>query len=213
MSVTSSLADAVAALDLTAARAAAVPLMSSADGRRVLFTQLQDGTDRVLQAYEAGEYFLADLMMANYIYRELVGQLLRDMPAAAAMRGTVLVGVVQGDVHDIGKSIIMLMLQFAGFRVIDLGVDVSPERFVHGVLTHAPDVLLLSGTIRSSAAAVEATVNAVREAKLDQIVQIAVGGSCIDEAFAERLGVLYSSGANETLRLCRDCVEGRAELD
>ena len=213
MSVTSSLTDAVAALDLTAARAAAVPLMSSADGRRVLFAQLQDGTDRVLRSYEAGDYFLADLMMANYIYRELVGQLLRDMPAAAAMRGTVLVGVVQGDVHDIGKSIITLTLQFAGFRVIDLGVDVSPERFVHGVLTHAPDVLLLSGTIHSSAAAIEATVNAVRDAKLDQIVQIAVGGSCIDEAFAERLGVLYSFSANETLRLCRDCAEGRAELD
>jgi len=213
MSVTVSLADAVAALDLTAARAAAVPLMTSADGRRDLFTQLREGTDRVLRSYEAGEYFLADLMMANYIYRELVGQLLRDMPAAAALRGTVLVGVVQGDVHDIGKSIIMLMLQYAGFRVIDLGVDVSPERFVHGVLTHAPDVLLLSGTIRSSAAAVEATVNAVREAKLDQIVQIAVGGSCIDEALAQRLGVLYCSGASETLRLCRACVEGRTDID
>lgn len=209
MEPTSPLVEAVAALDLAAARAAAAPLMATAEGRRALFPQLQEGVDQALRRYEAGEYFLADLLMANFIYRELVEQLLHDSPAAAAMRGTVLVGVVQGDVHDIGKTVIMLMLQFSGFRVIDLGVDVSPERFVRGLLTHAPDVLLLSGTLDASAEAMARTVDAVNEAGLGDIVTIAVGGGCVNEAAAERMGVHYCTGTGDVLRLCRECTEGR----
>ncbi len=204
------LLSAVVSLDLAAARAAAAPLMTTVDGRRALLSQLQEGIDHVLHGYEAGQYFLADLMMANFIHQELAQQLLQDAPAAAVSRGTVLLAVVQGDVHDIGKTLLMLTLRFAGFRVIDLGVDVAPARIVHGILTHAPDAVLLSGTLDSSLASMSAAMDAIRSAGLDRIVTVAVGGSCIDQAAADEMEALYCAGTGDALRFCRLSAEGRS---
>lgn len=203
------LLSAVVSLDLTAAREAAAPLVTTSDGRRELLAQLQEGMDRVLHGYEAGQYFLADLMMANFIHQELAQQLLMDAPAAAVSRGTVLLAVVQGDVHDIGKTLLMLTLRFAGFRVVDLGVDVSPNRIVRGILVHAPDAVLLSGTLDASLASMAATMDAIRNAGLDRIVTVAVGGSCVDQAAADEMEALYCANTGDALRLCRLSAEGR----
>lgn len=200
---------AVVTLDLEAARSAAQPMMHDSDGRREVLAQLQDGIDHVLQDYEAGECFLADLMMANYIHQELAQQLLMDAPSAAVPRGTVLLAVVQGDVHDIGKALLSMMLRFAGFRVIDLGVDVSPDRIVRGMLTHAPDALLLSGTLDQSLQSMSATLDAIRRAGLNHIITVCVGGHCVDQAAADEMEALYCGTTGEALRLCRLSAEGR----
>ena len=201
--------DAVVALDLDAARKAAAPLIGSPDGRQSLMQQLRDGINTVHKSYEAGECFLADLLMANFIHRELAAQLLSYRPAAAIPRGTVLVAVVQGDVHDIGKILLTLTLQFAGFQVIDLGVDVSPDGIVRGMLTHAPDVVLLSGTLDISRDSMAATMDAIHKAGLEHIITVGVGGHCVDQTAADEMEVLYCASTGDALRLCRMSTEGR----
>ncbi len=206
----STLTQAVVALDLSAARAAAVPLMATADGRQALLAQLQEGITQVFQGYEAGQFFLADLLMANFIYQELAQKVLADASFAAIPRGTVCVAVVQGDVHDIGKTLLTLTLRFAGFKVIDLGVDVSPNRIVRGILTHAPDAVLLSGTLDQSLVSMSNTMAAIRSAGLDHIVTVAVGGSCVNQSAADEMEALYCASTGEALRLCRLSAEGRS---
>jgi len=204
-----SLYDAVVALDLEAVRCAATPMLQSEQGQRELMTQLRDGIKTVNEGYENGEYFLADLLMANFIHQELAKELLMDRPSAVIPRGTVLLAVVQGDVHDIGKILLMLTLRFAGFRVIDLGVDVSPDRIVRGMLTHAPDAVLLSGTLDSSRASMAATLEAIRRAGLNHIITVGVGGHCVDQTTADEMEALYCGTTGEALRLCRLSTEGR----
>ena len=208
MTADTALYDAVVALDLAAAQAAAQPLMHDRDGTQALMAQLQDGINTVLRGYETGAYFLADLLMANFIHQELASQLLMGR-AADIPRGTVLVAVVQGDVHDIGKVLLTLTLRFAGYRVIDLGVDVSPDRIVRGMLTHAPDAVLLSGTLDSSRASMVRTLDSIRQAGLNHIITVGVGGHCIDQAAADEIEALYCSSTGEALRLCRLSTEGR----
>ena len=116
-----------------------------------IFALLQRGMDLVNNSCTAGEYFIADLIMANNIYREALDHLTRSNPAGAiGGMGKVLMGTVQGDIHDLGKNLIALLLRNGGFEVTDLGVSVPPERFSSAVLTEAPDLLIISGTLSGS---------------------------------------------------------------
>ena len=202
-------------------RTAVVEAMASLDRTRVLelaerlrrnglqpyevYELLHRGTEMVNNSYAAGEYFIADLIAADVIFKDVVERLgSSESPELRQNGGRVLLGTVKGDIHDLGKSLIMLLLRQNGFEAEDVGNDIPPERFVSAVLTSAPDILILSGTISGSEIMMARTIEAMEEAGLRDSVRVLLGGNCINEQQAFAIGADgYAARPFDCLRLCR----------
>lgn len=155
----------------------------------------QEGMRRVGLRYGQGEYYLSALIMAAEIFREImeVVQPLVDTQISSAGSGIVLLGTVQGDIHDIGKNIISILSSCHGFVVHDLGVDVPPEVFVAQAEALKPDLIGLSGLITASFDAMAQTIALLRqvETRTGQRMPIIIGGSQIDEQICAFVGADY----------------------
>lgn len=139
--------------------------------------------DGVGQRFEEGTYFLPELMMAGELMNqisEILKPRLAEMPDRVRT-GKVLIGTVQGDIHDIGKNIVSFMLDVNGFEVLDLGVDVPPQKFVDAVQSFQPQVVALSGFLTLSYESMKATVAAIESAGLRSKVKIMIGGGQIND--------------------------------
>jgi len=139
------------------------------------------------QRYEEGTYFLPELMMAGEILSqitEIVKPELAKMPEIKRV-GKVLIGTVEGDIHDIGKDIVTFMLDVNGFEVLDLGVNVPPQKFVEAIGDFEPQVVGLSGFLTLAFDAMKATVDAIKEAGLRDGVKIMIGGGQVNETIQE----------------------------
>lgn len=135
--------------------------------------------------FEAGEYFVPELILAGEMLREISARVKPRMADSVdtdgAKLGKVILGTVQGDIHDIGKDIVYFMLDVNGFDVTDLGVDVSIETFVDKVRELDPDIVALSGFLTLSYDSMRDTVNALSEAGLRDKVKVMVGGGAVDD--------------------------------
>ncbi len=139
------------------------------------------------QRYEEGKYFLPELMMAGEILSQItdiVKPQLAKMPEVKHV-GKVLIGTVEGDIHDIGKNIVTFMLDVNGFEVLDLGVDVPPQKFVEAIGDFEPQVVGLSGFLTLAFDGMKATVDAIKEAGLRDSVKIMIGGGQVNETIQE----------------------------
>jgi methanogenic corrinoid protein MtbC1 len=148
------------------------------------------GLDAVGQRFEEGTYFLPELMLAGEMMNEITEILkpkLAEMPDRER-QGKVLIGTVQGDIHDIGKNIVSFMLDVNGFEVLDLGVDVPPQKFVDAIQDFQPQVVALSGFLTLSFDAMKNTVAAIQSAGLRDKVKIMIGGGQINEEVKEYAG-------------------------
>jgi dimethylamine corrinoid protein len=149
----------------------------------------QDGMNEVGARFEKQEYFVSDLMVSGDIFK-LVGGILDPLLKADGSEslGKVVLGTVQGDVHDIGKDIVANMLKSAGFEVIDLGVDVPPERFVETLKTSGATVLGLSGLLTLAFDSMRDTIEAVKTVGLRDKVKIMIGGGPVDATVCKSVG-------------------------
>jgi 5-methyltetrahydrofolate--homocysteine methyltransferase len=140
--------------------------------------------------FQREECFLPDLMFGGAIMKNVLAELgpMLGEAAAAQAAGTVVIGSVQHDHHDIGKDIVVMMLRGVGFEVIDLGVDVPPERFVEAVRAHKPQVVGMSILLTTCYKSVAATTEAIRRAGLREGVGIMVGGAAAGELLKENAG-------------------------
>lgn len=170
---------------------------------------LNTGITRVGQRYEQGEYFIADLIVSGMIYRDA-------MVSVSPMRGSrngmpvgrVIIGVVEGDIHDIGKDIIVSLLRAERFEVIDLGVDVKPERFAYALRTYKPDVLLLSGVLSLAIGSIRETMALLKKENLLQNTPVLIGGLCTNWVEQELEGIdgcVYDSV--DTVKFCKQVIE------
>ena len=145
----------------------------------------REGMTIVGKRFEAGEYFVPELILAGEMLREISAivkpRLADSAVAEGPRRGKVVMGTVQGDIHDIGKDIVYFMLDVNGFAVTDLGVDVPVETFVDKVRELQPDVLALSGFLTLSYDAMRNTIQALEAAGLRQRVKVMVGGGAVDD--------------------------------
>lgn len=142
----------------------------------------QDGMREVGERYEAGEYFVSDLMMSSAIFKKVVARLQPLLVGTVATsRGGVVVGTVKGDVHDIGKDLVVSTLRASGYTVTDLGVNVPPERFVEALEETGATVLALSGLLTISFDPMKEAVEAVEAAGLRSQVKIMLGGGPVTE--------------------------------
>jgi methanogenic corrinoid protein MtbC1 len=142
------------------------------------------------QRYDAGTYYLPELMLAGEIMSQItdiVKPELAKLPEVKR-RGKVLIGTVAGDIHDIGKNIVSFMLDVNGFDVLDLGVDVSPQKLVAAIQGFEPQVVGLSGFLTLAFDAMKETVEAIQAAGLRDGVKIMIGGGQINEKIQEYAG-------------------------
>jgi 5-methyltetrahydrofolate--homocysteine methyltransferase len=158
--------------------------------------------------FEEGEYFLPELMMAGEMLgqiAELVKPLLAQSTSSAqGERPTVLLGTVQGDLHDIGKDIVKFMLEVNGFPVIDLGIDVPVQTFVDKVREHRPEVVALSGFLTLAFDSMRDTIKAIEAAGMRDRIKIMIGGGQVDEAVRKYTGAdAYGLNAMDAVSLCQ----------
>ena len=157
------------------------------------------------ERYDAREYFLPELIIAGDLMRDiaaLVKPHLADAGEASPARGRVLIGTVAGDIHDIGKDIVIFMLEVNGFEVVDLGVDVPAETFVERVRETAPQVVALSGFLTLAFDQMRATVLALADAGLRDGVKVMIGGAIMDDDVRTYVGAdAYGSDAQAAVRL------------
>jgi len=143
------------------------------------------------EKYEKGEFFIADLVMAGEILKEvsdLVRPKLKELGKAREPVGRLVIGTVEGDIHDIGKNIVVTMAEAAGFEVIDLGVDVSPQKFVEAIQKYNPDIVGMSGLLTLAIESMKKTVDAIKAAGLRDKVKIIIGGGRVDQYACEYVG-------------------------
>jgi len=155
--------------------------------------------------FEEGEYFVPEMLIAARAMQAgliILRPLLLD--AGVEPVGKIVLGTVQGDLHDIGKNLVAMMMEGAGFAVVDLGVDVSPEAFVDAVKEHQPEVVGMSALLTTTMPSMEATIKALEKAGVRNQVKILVGGAPLTQDYADKIGADgYSPDASRAANLAK----------
>jgi 5-methyltetrahydrofolate--homocysteine methyltransferase len=165
--------------------------------------------DEVGRLFEAEEYFVPELLLAGRAMRSAF-ELLRPLMAVSGdkMATKVIIGTVKGDLHDIGKNIVGSMLEGSGFEVVDLGTDVSPEKFVIAVKEQKPQFVCMSALLTVTMPAMKTTIDALETAGLRSTVKVLIGGAPVTSQYAAEIGADgYSENANGAVGLVRSFVE------
>ena len=164
--------------------------------------------DEAGRRFEAGTFFVPQLLIAARAMKMALEVLAPEMSASGTEPlGTVVVGTVQGDMHDIGKNLVASMLEGAGFRVVDLGVNVSPERFIQALQENQASILGMSALLTTTMPAMRQTIQALDAAKLREKTRVMIGGAPVTEAFANEIGADgYSDNASAAVTLARKLV-------
>jgi methanogenic corrinoid protein MtbC1 len=165
--------------------------------------------DIVGQRYEEGTYFLPELMLAGEMLTQITEVIKPEMAKMPEVKrhGKVLIGTVEGDIHDIGKNIVSFMLDVNGFDVLDLGVDVSPQKFVEAIRDFEPQVVGLSGFLALAYDAMKETVEVIKTAGLRDGVKIMVGGGQVSDEVRKYTGAdAYGKDAMAGVSLAKEWV-------
>jgi 5-methyltetrahydrofolate--homocysteine methyltransferase len=164
-------------------------LASGAPPEEILEKGLIAGMNVVGQRFRDYEMFLPEVIQSAQAMQAGLNVLKPALAGAnAPTRGKVVIGTVQGDIHDIGKNLVCVFLEGAGFEVIDLGVDVPPERFVEAVKRESPRIVALSSLLTSTMPAMRRTIQALSEAGFRDRVRVLVGGAPVTQAYADAIG-------------------------
>jgi len=180
----------------------------------MLYDALIPSLEEVGARFERGDFFVPEMLIAA---RAMQGALdiLRPLLAetGAAQVGTYVMGTVKGDVHDIGKNLVNIMLEGAGFTVYDLGVNVAPETFVEQVQEHQPDIVGFSAFLTTTMPMFKANINALEKAGIRDDVIVMVGGAPVTQEYADKVGADgYASDASAAVRLAKDLIERKRSL-
>jgi len=174
----------------------------------LLYKALLPALQEVGRRFEVGDFFVPEMLMsAKAMQGALV--LLRPLLAAKGEKtiGTVVMGTVKGDVHDIGKNLCNIMLEGAGFEVVDLGVNVAPDKFVAAVQQHQPDIVGFSAFLTTTMPMIKVNVQALTKAGLRDKLKIMAGGAPVTAHYAELSGAdAYCPDASATARKAKEFI-------
>ncbi|MFH1350987.1 MAG: cobalamin-dependent protein [Pseudomonadota bacterium] len=171
----------------------------------------KEALDIVGKNFQEGSYFLPELILAGEMMTKISEMIKPKLkgPAQSKGLGKVLVGTVEGDIHDIGKNLVTFILDVNGFDVLDLGIDVPPDKFVDAIRDFKPEVVGLSGFLTLAFESMKVTVDAIRDAGLRDRVKIMIGGGQIDEEVREYSGAdAYGLDAMDAVRLSKGWIGG-----
>jgi len=189
-------------------------LAEGMDPETLLYDALIPSLEEVGARFERGDFFVPEMLIAA---RAMQGALdiLRPLLAETGAKpiGTFVMGTVKGDVHDIGKNLVNIMLEGAGFTVFDLGVNVAPEKFVEQIQEHEPDIVGFSAFLTTTMPMFKANINAIEKAGLREKVIVMVGGAPVTKEYADAVGADgYAADASTAVRLAKELIEHRREL-
>ncbi len=172
--------------------------------------RLQAGMEVVGEKYTTGEYFLPDMMKSarcmNFAFEVLKSAM---KGSEAASLGKIVIGTVKNDMHDIGKNIVVNFLKGVGFEVIDIGTDVSDEKFCEVVEKEKPQILGLSTLLTTTMHEIGAVIKALESKGLRSKVKVVAGGAPVTEEFALRMGAdAYAADGGQAIKVCKGLLEG-----
>ncbi|RLG77971.1 MAG: cobalamin-binding protein [Thermoprotei archaeon] len=177
----------------------------------IIMKGLTEGMKIVGERFEREEYFIAEVVVAAEIFKEVMNMLkprLSQSNKGLKPIGRVIIGTVYGDIHDIGKNLVAAVLEANNFEVIDLGVDVPPEKFVKAVEEYQPDILGISALLTTTMMNIKNVVEALEREGLRNKVKIIVGGAPVTEEFARSIGAdAYAEDAFKTVEVCKRLIE------
>ena len=180
----------------------------------LLYEALIPALEEVGARFERGDFFVPEMLIAG---KAMAGalEILRPLLAETGAQtiGTIVMGTVKGDVHDIGKNLVNIMFEGAGFQVIDLGVQVSPEKFVDAVRTHKPDIVGFSAFLTTTMPMFKANINALTKAGLREQVIVMVGGAPVTQEYADVVGADgYAADASAAVVKAKELIKRRRAL-
>jgi len=174
----------------------------------ILDKGLMPGMDYVGVEFRAGNMFVPEVLLSARVMlasMDIIKPLL--VKTRAEMTGKVIMGTVQGDLHSIGKNLVCMMMEGAGFEVIDLGTDVAPEAFVEAVKKEQPDIVGMSALLTTTMRSMDHTIQALKEANLRKNLKVMVGGAPVTSDFAEQIGAdAYASNAPAAVDMAKQFV-------
>jgi methylmalonyl-CoA mutase cobalamin-binding domain/chain len=180
----------------------------------LLYEALIPSLEEVGARFERGDFFVPEMLIAG---KAMAGalEILRPLLAetGAETIGRVVMGTVKGDVHDIGKNLVNIMFEGAGFEVIDLGVQVAPEKFVDAVRAHKPDIVGFSAFLTTTMPMFKANINALTKAGLREQVIVMVGGAPVTQEYADVVGADgYAADASAAVVKAKELIRRRRAL-
>ena len=178
------------------------------DPQELLNQYMIPAMDEVGRRFETNEYFVPELLIAA---RAMKGALEIIKPKLAATGakpvGKVAIGTVKGDLHDIGKNLVAAMLEGGGFEIVDLGVDVTPEKFIAAVKEKGANIIALSALLTTTMPSMKTTIEGLKEAGVRAQVKVIIGGAPVTQKYADEIGADgYSDNASAAVSLARKLV-------
>ncbi len=175
----------------TVARKTREGLDLSMDPKDLIFRGLIPGMDVVGEKFRRNEYYVPQVLLsarAMYAGLDLLKPLITASAKADDYYGTVVIGTAQGDLHDIGKNLVAMMLEGAGFKVVNLGRDVAPEAFAKAVLEHSANIVGISALMTTTMPAMKRTIDALTKAGVRDRVKVMIGGAPVSQTYADEIG-------------------------
>jgi methanogenic corrinoid protein MtbC1 len=205
------LIDAIADMQEEEALKLVSEMVESGSKPMAILEAVRKAMDVVGQRYEKGEYYLPELVLAGEMMNQITDMVKSELAKSPSVKrlGKVLIGTVEGDIHDIGKDIVGFMLDVNGFEVLDLGVDVSAQKFTEAVRDFQPQVVGLSGFLTLAFDAMKETVESIKKAGLRDNVKIMIGGGQIDDQVRAHTGAdAYGRDAMAAVKLAKEWIGG-----
>jgi corrinoid protein of di/trimethylamine methyltransferase len=181
-------------------------LAEGLSAKEILDSALIPGMDEVGRLFREGEYFVPEVLVAAKAMNQCM-DLIEPLLVSGGVKkiGKVIAGTIEGDLHDIGKNLVCMMLKGAGFEIIDLGVDVKPEEFVEAAKGAKPDILVISALLTTTMLNMPRVIEELKKAGIREEVKVLIGGAPVSQAYAEEIGAdgysPDSAGAVELARM------------
>ncbi len=186
--------------------------LAKGDDPLKILGETQEAMSLVGKRFASGEYFIPDLIFSGEIMKQIVQKLEPHLKKAGSTEkhGKIIVGTVAGDIHDIGKDLVVFMLDVNGYEVFDLGIDVPVQKFVDKVKETGSAIVALSGFLTLAFDSMKATIDALKKEGLRDRLKIMIGGGQIDEKVKEYTGAdAYGRDAVEAVRLAKSWIGGK----
>jgi len=185
-------------------------ISEGADPWEIVLGPMSEAMEEIGRLFEDGEYFIAEMLEAADLFRRALERLGIGKESGRSKLGTVVIGTVKGDVHDIGKSLVTAMLRAAGFEVIDLGVDVDADTFVRAVKEHNADILAMSSLLTTTRDYMRVVIRRLEEEGIRDRVKVLVGGLSTSQEFARSIGADgWGKNAVEGVRVAKALIGER----
>lgn len=162
-------------------------ISSGEDPWKIILGPMSEAMEEIGKLFEEGEYFIAEMLKAASIFKKALDKLGIGAEGGGNL-GTVVIGTVKGDVHDIGKSLVATMLKASGFKAIDLGVDVDADTFIRAVKEHRADILAMSSLLTTTRDYMSVVIRRLEEEGLRERVKVLIGGLSTSPEFAKSIG-------------------------